>query len=136
MIEIPAQAVEQTLVAFVRQWLKLLSAGSWQEACGMIDEPNCYGITWTPERIQQVVEDTFGPGCRFRSRHPEGILWSDPDELGDGGHPEIYPHDDGSGYAFDHDVPLNGEWGDLTAQFEFHRRPQGYAVVLHDLHVL
>jgi len=135
MIEIPTHAVEQTLVAFVRQSLKLLAAGKWQEACGMIDEPNYYGITWTPERIQHVVEDTFGPGCRFRSRHPEGIRWSDPDELGDGGHPEIYPHDDGNGYAFDHDVPLNGEWSDLTAQFEFHRRTQGYAVVLHDLHV-
>lgn len=102
----------------------------------MIDEPNCYGITWTPERIRQVVEDTFGPGCRFRSQHPEGIRWSDPDELGDGGHPETYPHDDGSGFAFDHDVSLNGEWSDLTAQFKFHRRAQGYAVVLHDLHVL
>jgi hypothetical protein len=136
MIEIPAHAVKQTLVAFVRHWLRLLAAGRWEEACGMIDEPNCYAITWTPERIQQVVEDSFGPGCRFRSRHPEGIRWSDPDELGDGGHPEIYPQDDGSGYAFDHDIPLNGEWSDLTAQFEFHHRPQGYAVVLHDLHVL
>jgi hypothetical protein len=136
LIEIPLEAPEQALIAFVRHWLKLLAAGRWQEVCGLIDEPNCYGINWTPERIQQVAEDTFGPGCRFRSRHPEGLRWTDPDELDDGGHPEIYPYDGGSGYALEHDVPLNGEWSDLTAQFEFHRRPQGYAVVLHDLHVL
>ena len=136
MIEIPAHAVEQTLTAFVRRWLKSLAIGRWDEACGMIDESNCYGITWTPERIKQVVEDTFGPGSRFRSRHPEGIRWSDPEGLDDGGRPQLYPLDGGSGYAFDHDVPLNGEWSDLTAQFEFHLRLQGYAVVLHDLHVL
>ena len=136
MIEISTHAPERTLVAFVRHWLKLLAAGRWLEACGMIDEPNCYGIIWTRERIQQVVEDTFAPDSRFRSRHLEGIRWTDPDELGDGGHPEIYPVHDGSRYAFEHDVPLNGEWSDLTAQFEFHRRSQGYAVVLHDLHVL
>ena len=136
MIEVPAHAVEQTLVAFLRQWLKLLATGRSREACRMIDEPNCYGISWSLERLQQVVDDAFGPGCRFRSRHPEGIRWTDPDDLGDGGHPEIYPRDDGSGYRFEHDVPLNGEWSDLTAQFEFHRRPEGFAVVLHDLHVL
>ena len=43
---------------------------------------------------------------------------------------------DQSGYRLDHDVPLNGQWSDLTAQFEFLRRPGGFAVVLHDLHVL
>ncbi len=126
MIEVPADAAERTLVTFVRGWLKLMAAGRWRDACGMIDEPNCYGIVWTPERIQQVVEKTFG----------EGIRWTDPDELGDGGHPEAYPMRDGSGYSFEHNVPLNGEWSDLTAEFEFRRRPQGYAVLLHDLHVM
>jgi hypothetical protein len=43
---------------------------------------------------------------------------------------------DGSGFSLYHAVPLNGEWSDLTAQFEFLRRPNGLAVVLHDLHVL
>lgn len=65
MIEIPPHAAEQTIVAFVRQWLKLLAAGRWQEACGMIDEPNCYGITWTPERIEQVIEDTSASAVAF-----------------------------------------------------------------------
>ena len=43
---------------------------------------------------------------------------------------------DRSGYAYDHDLPLNGQWSDLTAQFEFIKRPNGFAVILHDIHVL
>jgi hypothetical protein len=46
------------------------------------------------------------------------------------------PLQDGTGFQFDYDLPLNGEWSDLTAQFEFLRRSDGYAVVLHDIHVL
>ena len=33
------------------------------------------------------------------------------------------------------DEPNNYTWSELTAQFEFLRRPGGLAVVLHDLHV-
>lgn len=136
MIEIPIDDAERTLVAFVRNWFTLLAAGRSQEACNMIDEPNYYGIAWTPEQIQQVVAGAFGPQSRFRLRHPEGIRCTDPEELSEGGNPEVYPSHDGGHYRFDHDVPLNGEWSDLTAQFEFHRRQKGYVVVLHDLHVL
>ncbi len=46
------------------------------------------------------------------------------------------PLTDGSGYRLDHDVPINGEWSDLTTQFEFLNWPNGYAMVLQDLHVL
>ncbi len=48
MIEMPPDAVEQTLVAFIRHWFKLLSAGRWPEACGMIDEPNRYVTVCVP----------------------------------------------------------------------------------------
>lgn len=65
MIEIPPDAVKHTLVAFERRWLKLIAADRWQEACGMIDEPNCYDITWTPKKIRNVVEDTFPPAVSF-----------------------------------------------------------------------
>jgi hypothetical protein len=40
------------------------------------------------------------------------------------------------GYWLDYDVPLNGQFSDLTAQFEFEPRQEGYAAVLQDLHVL
>jgi hypothetical protein len=34
------------------------------------------------------------------------------------------------------DLPLNGEWSDLTAQFEFEPVGNGTGLSLHDLHVL
>ena len=45
-------------------------------------------------------------------------------------------YEDDAGYWLDHDMPLNGEWSDLTAQFEFQARSDGFDVVLLDLHVL
>lgn len=136
MIVVPQDDPTNVLTQFARHWFKLLAAGSWQEACDLLDEPSSDGVHWTPEKLQLVIEDNCGPGTHFHREHPEGFRVSDPDELGDGGRPMIFPYRDGSGYAFDHDLPLNGKWSDLTAQFEFHHRPQGYAVVLHDLHVL
>jgi len=36
----------------------------------------------------------------------------------------------------DYDVPLNGWYSDLTAQFEFNPRADGFAATLHDFHVM
>jgi hypothetical protein len=49
---------------------------------------------------------------------------------------DVVPFKDGSGYSVEHDVPLNGEWSDLTAQFEFVGKSPEFEVILHDLHVL
>jgi len=124
------------LLAVIRDWFRLLAADRWDEAIGMLDEPNRYGIQWTPEGIRGALDLTFRPGCRFRVTHPEGPQFTDPDAASGLPHADVVAFDDGSGYSADHDVPLNGEWSDLTAQFEFLRRPNGLALVLHDLHVL
>jgi hypothetical protein len=34
------------------------------------------------------------------------------------------------------DLPLNGEWSDLTATFDVVRRDQGLSLVLDDVHVM
>ncbi len=136
MIDISPQAPAQSIVLFVKGWIKLLAEGRFEEACAIVDEPNKYGITWTPGLIQETVNATFSPETRFFKSHPEGPTFTDPFELEEQREIEVVAFDDESGYAFDYDVPLNGEWSDLTAQFEFLKRPNGYAVVLHDLHML
>jgi hypothetical protein len=133
MIQIPDTAPEATLLVFVRAWFKRIAAGRMQEACAILDEPNACGIRWTPERIHQAVEDAFGITSAFRSRHPMGFRWTDPDELGDGGNPQYCKVEGELDYSFEHDVPLNGEWSELTAKFRFVRHSHGYAVALHDL---
>jgi len=128
---------EQDLIAFTRRWFRLLADGAWAEACGELNEPNSYDIRWGPDDIRYTVDLSFPPGCRFRREHPEGPRFSNPDTAtGGDGRPVIVPLADGSGYQLDHDVPLNGEWSDLTARFGFLKRPAGYAVALQDLHVL
>ncbi|WP_165224708.1 hypothetical protein [Aquisphaera insulae] len=124
------------LFAVVRDWFRLLAAGRWAEAGDMLDEPNGYGIRWTPAEIRHAFELAYGPGCRFRASHPEGPQPSDPDVAAGEPGADVWAIRDGRGYRVDHDVPLNGSWSELTAQFEFLRRPGGLAVVLLDLHVL
>ena len=127
---------ESDIRTFVRHWMKLLAQGRLEEACSLLDEPNSYGNSWTPQRITGVVQDTFAEGTRFRNDHPEGPVFTDPDELLGGPDRDVGALSNDLGYWYDCDVPLNHKRSDLTAQFEFLRRPDGLAVILHDLHVL
>ena len=127
---------EQDIIAFVKQWMKLLAEDRLDEACRLFDEPNSYGMVWTPDMIREVVTTTFSPDSLFYELHPEGPVFTDPYELEEQRDREVYLSDDGTTYYFDYAIPLNHEWSDLTAQFEFRRRLNGLAVVLHDLHVM
>lgn len=102
----------------------------------MIDLPNAWGIKWTPESIRELIDETFSPDTQFGAAHPEGPVFTQVDESTQSDHADTGPYDDKSGFWLDHDVPLNGEWSDLTAQFEFQKQSNGFAVVLIDLHVL
>jgi hypothetical protein len=108
----------------VLRWFAALSNGDDAAALGMIDEANSYGTHWTSDSIRAVYSD-YG-----------ATQVSHPDKTTGKPHTSLLEFSDGSGFAYDHDVPLDGVWSDLTAQFEFLRRSAGYAVVLQDLHVL
>jgi hypothetical protein len=127
---------EGRIFQFVRNWFKLLAAGRLEEACALIDESNCYGRRWTPQLILEVLHDTFSPDTIFYEFHPEGPVFTDPDEVEESCRATIIDLGDAYGFHLDYDIPLNNEWSDLTAQFEFMQRPSAYAVILHDLHVM
>ena len=133
MIAIDDNAEEQ-LVAFARDWFRLLARAEWETALGMIDEPNTHGTRWTREMIIALVEETFGPETRFAAEFGPPAF-SDPDSAKGDPHPNFGRLDAG-GFWLDHAVPLNGSFSDLTAQFEFEPRRDGHAAILHDLHVL
>lgn len=62
---------------------------------------------------------------------------TDPKEMEGDGRPNLIMFDGLQGFAFDHDLPIDGKWSDLTVQFEFIKKTKGYyAVILHDIHVL
>lgn len=128
MIQIDPNDPAKTIIPFVLDWFALFADGKSEEACQALDEPNSYGKVWTTESINAVIVDTFGELYEPRISNPNELS---PVRICP---PEQF--DDESGYFFDHAVPLNGEWSDLTAQFEFVKRANGFAVILHDLHVL
>lgn len=113
----------------------MIASGNSQKACLALDEANIYGQVWTPESIGLLLNEVFSEDTIFYREFGTPRI-SDPNELSP---PRLEPaeaFDDGSGYFFDYPVPLNGHWSDLTAQFQFYERPNGFAVVLDTLHVL
>ena len=136
MIDVSPDAPEKSILDFVKRWMKLLADNHFDEACALLEQPNSFGVVWTPNLIKETVHDTFSPDTIFYKLHPEGAVFTDPYELEEQRDIELIELGDGSGYAFDYDVPLNGEWSDVTAQFEILKRPNGYVVFLDNLHVL
>jgi hypothetical protein len=127
MLVLSSNEIEQRLVQWVRSWLDLLAAGKLDEACASLDEPCSGGVRWTPENLVSTVEDTYGPG---------GALFSTVGTAKGTPHYTVSERDDASGYWVDHDIPLDGEWSDLTAQFEFRRQNESLSVRLYDIHVM
>lgn len=129
--------VEANVVTWARDWFDLLAAGRLDEACDRLDEPNHYGVAWTPEAIVELVQQTFTPETFFARAHPEGLQFTSPRSARGRERHHFSAFADGSGFSLDYDVPLNGEFSDLTAQFEFHWHSAGtLAARLHDLHVM
>lgn len=137
MLERTASDPQEDFTRFVRGWYKLVAAGKWDEAFATIDLPPNYGDPYSAERFRREVElDHFAPGTRFAKAHPEGIIYFDPDSLSGDGRPSLYQRKGGATFQFELDVPLNGEWSDLTSGWEFIVDPRGYLVRLDWLHVL
>src|SRR5512141_3111539 len=126
---------EADFIRFVRAWFKMISAGQWDAAFAVLDLPPNVGPPYTPERFRYEVEqDHFGPGTVFAEAHPEGIIYSDPDSVIRDGRPNLFQRKTPDVLEFEYDVPLCGEWSDLTSGWEFVSRPEGYLVRLDWLH--
>ena len=66
------------LLALIREWFRLLAAGRWEEASAMLDEPNCYGIRWTPGTHVMLSTTPMGRVVGSGS-HIQGPQFTDPD---------------------------------------------------------
>jgi hypothetical protein len=133
MIEIDEEPEARSL-GFVRLWFALLARGEFEQALAALDEPNSYGTRWTKEGLIVLLRDVFRPGSRFEANYGAPVF-SDPD-LAAGTARYSFEHTNAGGFWVEHNVPLNGVYSELTAQFEFLPRPSGFAVALHDLHVM
>lgn len=128
----PKKAIERWMVA----WFDLLGDGHLAEACALIDLPAGNGRAWTPEMLVSTIRDSFGSGTRFRDEHPGGPVFTPASTARGTAHASVVPYSDGTGFAADYDVPLNGSFSDLTAQFVVRWVGQELHVLLYDLHVM
>lgn len=120
---------ETVFKEFVKNWIRLLSVNDFKEALKQIDAPNNYGLKWSVESLQKVLEDYVGKGFTFSI--------TDPNKMEGDGRPNLIMLNGLQSFGFEFDLPINGKWSDLTIQFEFINKTKGYyAVVLHDIHVL
>jgi len=122
----------QEVTLFIHSWIEFLSKNEFQEACAQLDVPerNKNSITWSDDKLREVFLDY----C-WHERMP---LINSPYAMDlQKEKIDFYEYYDGTGYAVEYDIPLDGEWSDLTAQFSFVKNAGNvYYVFLKDIHVL
>jgi hypothetical protein len=120
------EAGESEILAFARDWVRFAAKRGLDEALLLIDRRDS-DPPWSEAFVRSISGDHFNDG--------QTCVITDPDafrELRVDG----YRYNDGSGFAVDHDLAMNQQRSDFTAQFEFKKTNEGYAIYLADIHVL
>lgn len=133
----------EAVLPFAYEWVDLLARDRYEEAFDLLYHPT--NEEWTPEIMRQLVANygslqPFHDGRTFRITPPSSavlgadrtnttqeICWCDEGER------ERRPQQAG---FLDFDVPLNGQWSDLTLTFNVNEQPSGYVLELTGIHVL
>jgi hypothetical protein len=124
---------DTAVVLVIERWLEYLVAEEYPEALAMLAASEL----WTPELLQRVI---FNYG--FIEPHPRGttfVVTPVATATGDGPRVQVTwfgePTQGAVGYAR-YDLPLNGEWSDVTASFDILETPEGLTLALDDVHVM
>jgi hypothetical protein len=125
MIRPSDDASERDILAFARDWVKLAATDGFEVALTQLD-PNPR-VPWSQALFEQLTFNHFDDGRQPRITAPDAIA-----EL----RVDAYRYNDGSGFAVDHDLPLDGKRSDFTVQFDFQKGDGHYLVYLEDIHIL
>ena len=122
---------DDELMSAVETWVADLVLGDYSAAISRTDHDPYYG--WTADLLRRVVE-----GYGLPEAHPRGpFRVTDP--LDASGRKraavdrEAVPP--GAIAVVEYDLPLNGEWSDLTATFRVELRGDAACLVLEEVHV-
>jgi hypothetical protein len=140
---LPAQATDAETLAACREWIDLVADGRMADATDMLHLPDRYADSqrWTTESLHTYIAN-YGSWDAW----PDDRTWMitaiatarvPADLTNSYARADVVrlDADPRSGSAW-LDVPLNGEWSDLTVQFEFEPVGHGTGLSLYDLHVL
>jgi hypothetical protein len=126
---LPPDASDSEILDAVRAWADALAAEDYAGALTLVDA----GPDWTPELLCTVITN-YGSVEPMRDGSTYRVT---PLRTAHGGSAPRHRVDrDGERTWICFDLPLNGEWSDLTATFDVVRRNDGLSLVLDDVHVL
>lgn len=139
MRTVPVGASDDELLSVVRDWVELVAAGSFQAAVQLLYLPaDDYAAgRWTAESLENYIGnygfwEPLGDGRVVRVTPLASAV--PPADA-----PDRQPRFEvirGQGLPnIEFDLPLDGEWSDLTALFDIEEVDGRWAFVLTDLHV-
>ena len=130
-LSLPPNPRDDEILSAVEAWVADLVRGDYSSAIARTEHDPYYG--WTADLLRRVVEG-YGvaeprPRGSFRVTAPAGArgekrAWVDREAVPPGALAV-------AGY----DLPLNGEWSDLTATFRMEPRAGAACLVLEEVHV-
>lgn len=124
------QRLEAEARRFIRDWVNLLSEGRYEEAVQLLDLPlGATEVHWNAGLLKDLINDYAGLSVALPVNDPH-LMDEDGEKI------YFYFYNDASGFAVDYDVPVSGEWSDLTARFSFKKKGDQFCVYLEDVHVL
>jgi hypothetical protein len=124
---------DEELLQLVGAWIDDLARGDYESAFARTKHDPYYG--WTPALIERVID-----GYGLPEPHPSGVRYAVTDRAAARGTPRLR-HVDREGVRspviarVEHDLPLNGEWSDLTASFRVEQTVEGVKIFLEEIHV-
>ena len=136
MIVLPKDATDEDIINVVRDFVNLLAKERYVEAFEMMYRNSKDEMS--PELIKRLIEgygfdesvkDVFRVASLEKMKNQEPEFQIDWLESVKG----EKPRDIGT---IHYDLPINGEWSDLTAIFDVYELENGIALSLYDIHVL
>jgi hypothetical protein len=143
MTVLPVDATDAEILAVCREWMERVAAGDVEGAIEMLHVPERYDESqrWTVGSLVRYVGnygswDARPDGRTWRITSPATALTpADRRDFRPTAEVVRHPTDPRSG-SVDVDLPLDGEWSDLTALLKFEPVEGGIGLSLYDVHVL
>jgi hypothetical protein len=143
MLDFPLNTTDEAILEGVRRWIDLLAAEQYDQAVRCLYQPSDMGQTWTPSLLKSLITN-YGfieprtDGKTYRVTSPSSTTLGRSHPYQD---VEWFPHDSaqasrGVAGFVTFDLPLNGEWSDVTATFLIHKVSGRLLLQLEDIHVL
>ncbi len=132
MKQLSLDADDATILAAVRDWVALLVEERYREAYDYLS--HAWGDQWSPQLIETVIHN-YGSVEPLQDGTTYRVTPLDTATGGPAPRHEVDRFDDARGHVW-FDLPLNGQWSDVTATLYVNRSDDTLVLILDDIHVM